>query len=518
MKITSSVKALVIGVLFLRGIGSVSAEIAHKLVPIEDFFSYSEISSVQVAPDGKHLAYLAPAQGRLAIMLFDLETGKAEVLARPTDENISFFFWKGSDTILYGGDLGGNESPALVAVNLKTRKFTHLVESLNERTRQDANFGRLVDALRFDPNHILIAGRSSVGSWHIQLSILDIRTAERKGIDGGDNETDEWIADNTGVIRARTRLSGEKNLLEVMPDSKSLFYPIAETPIELSVFGSLTSALIFAADNETLYLTKEDSAAGSSLYTYNTRTKQWSEPLFHIENGTIENVTLSWDRTRLIAARYITEEAHTKWFDPTLEKLTEKIKSSLKPETRIRLASMSQDEKVLAIYASSDVDPGTYYLLDLRGKPQLVQLGKVHSQLDPAQMQPMKPITYTARDGLVIHGYLTLPRGAAGKRVPLIINPHGGPYGIRDYWGYNPEVQFLANRGYAVLQANYRGSGGYGTKFLEAGKLEWGLKMQDDLTDAVNWAIDQGIADPKRVCIYGASYGGYAALAGVTYT
>jgi dipeptidyl aminopeptidase/acylaminoacyl peptidase len=130
----------------------------------------------------------------------------------------------------------------------------------------------------------------------------------------------------------------------------------------------------------------------------------------------------------------------------------------------------------------------------------------------------MEPITYTARDGLAIHGYLTRPANSAGKRVPLVIHPHGGPFGIRDIWGFDGDAQFLASRGYAVLQPNYRGSGGYGRAFIDKGRQQWGRAMQDDLTDAVKWAIGQGIADPQRVAIYGASYGGYAALAGVTLT
>jgi len=145
-------------------------------------------------------------------------------------------------------------------------------------------------------------------------------------------------------------------------------------------------------------------------------------------------------------------------------------------------------------------------------------VGKAMRGIDPAKMRPMEPIKFTARDGLTIHGYLTRPSVAAGQKVPLIINPHGGPYGIRDEWGFSDEVQFLANRGYAVLQVNYRGSGGYGNDFLRAGWHEWGGKMQNDLSDAVQWAIDQGIADPSRVAIYGASYGGYATLAGLTFT
>ena len=147
-----------------------------------------------------------------------------------------------------------------------------------------------------------------------------------------------------------------------------------------------------------------------------------------------------------------------------------------------------------------------------------MMIGQINPNLQPGLVQPMQPVSYPARDGLTIHGYLTLPAGAAGHRVPLIIHPHGGPYGVRDEWGFDPEVQFLASRGYAVLQPNYRGSGGYGLDFLLAGRHEWGGKMQDDLSDGVKWAIAQGFADPARVAIVGASYGGYAALAGVTFT
>jgi dipeptidyl aminopeptidase/acylaminoacyl peptidase len=135
--------------------------------------------------------------------------------------------------------------------------------------------------------------------------------------------------------------------------------------------------------------------------------------------------------------------------------------------------------------------------------------------IKPDEMSPMKPVQVRTRDGLVIHGYLTLPKGSNGKNLPLIVNPHGGPHGPRDEWGFNPEVQLFANRGYAVLQMNYRGSGGYGNAFEGKGYRKWGTTMQDDLTDSVKWAIGQGIADANRVCIYGASYGGYAALMSV---
>jgi dipeptidyl aminopeptidase/acylaminoacyl peptidase len=181
------------------------------------------------------------------------------------------------------------------------------------------------------------------------------------------------------------------------------------------------------------------------------------------------------------------------------------------------IVSSSADDTVHLIRVASDCDPGAYYVLDLK-QPALAQFKRIRPDIDPGKMQPMREFTFKARDGLELQGYLTLPPGAEGRQVPLIIHPHGGPFGVRDAWGYNSEVQFLANRGYAVLQVNYRGSGGYGRDFIDKGRCQWGRAMQDDLSDAVKWAISQGFADPARIAIYGASYGGYAALAGVTLT
>ena len=187
------------------------------------------------------------------------------------------------------------------------------------------------------------------------------------------------------------------------------------------------------------------------------------------------------------------------------------------PDKQNRIISMSRDEGRMLIYSGSDRDPGTYYLYD-KAAGTIEFFAQPRRWIDPNDMSPMTPIRYEARDGEKINGYLTVPGGAKAENLPLIINPHGGPYGIRDYWGYNTETQFLANRGYAVMQVNYRGSGGYGQRFLDIAWRKWGLEMQDDITDGVLWAIEEGIADPDRICIYGASYGGYATMAGITKT
>jgi dipeptidyl aminopeptidase/acylaminoacyl peptidase len=180
----------------------------------------------------------------------------------------------------------------------------------------------------------------------------------------------------------------------------------------------------------------------------------------------------------------------------------------------VRVTSETDDGSTALVRVSNDRNPGDYYLFDTRTLKATYGLSN-REWLDPDDMNPVAPIEFKARDGLAIHGYLTRPKGSEGKRLPMVVMPHGGPFGIRDYWGFNEEAQILATAGYAVLQVNFRGSGGYGRDFRYAGARQWGGTMQDDVTDATRWAVGQGIADAGRVCLYGASYGGYASLMGV---
>ncbi len=187
------------------------------------------------------------------------------------------------------------------------------------------------------------------------------------------------------------------------------------------------------------------------------------------------------------------------------------------PNLEVSIEDKDDEEILYIVRTRSDKTRGSYYIYNCETK-ELKFLAEISPWLKAEEMAEMKPIQYKSRDGLTIHGYLTMPNGKENeKNLPVVINPHGGPW-WRDSWGFNPEIQFLANRGYAVLQMNFRSSTGYGRKFWEAGFKQWGLKMQDDITDGVNWLIEQGIADPKRIAIYGGSYGGYATLAGITFT
>jgi len=414
-------------------------------------------------------------------------------------------------------DPNGRESRAIIVVQISTKSVQFVAENFREN-RQDADYASLVDPLHFDPTHILVYGRSSPNGRHEGLFTINLITAARNKVYGDDPETSDWMPDGDCEVRYRVRQDGDRTIYESRADKAARWSTIAEFGGGIAVADSPLRFHGFSSDNRTIYLTKADDNGRDALYGYDTGTRQWGAPLFQSEDGMIETVQLSWDHSRLEGVRYGPSGREEKWFDPRMEKIARMLRTAIPGKFDVTMTSRDRNENVFTVLAHGDVNPGVYFLLDLRGKTQLVPLGKAYPRVSPDQLQPMTPIEYRARDGLLIHGFLTLPAGAAGKRVPLIINPHGGPYGIWDIWSYNPEVQFLANRGYAVLQPNYRGSGGYGMTFLLAGRREWGRKMQDDLTDAVKWAVDNGIADPDRICIYGASYGGYAALAGAVFT
>jgi dipeptidyl aminopeptidase/acylaminoacyl peptidase len=495
-------------------------------LPVETFFAEPDIRDVQLSPDGKYAAFLTTlGWGKVGIALVDLvNPGKPpEALVSAKDENIKEFFWKGNDFIVYGGDIGGDESYALRAISVAPpkdggkRSVRVLTESAAHTRGMD--YAGVLDWLKYDPDHIMIGGIRETGSNTYGVFKLDVRSGRRVPVASYDPAPDtsdyDEVADNNGVLRARVLFNGSNIIYEVRPTPESRYAKIAEFPPNKGTVP--WEFLFFAADNETLYVLSTEHSDTNTLYTYNVRTKQWSEPLFHSEEGDITGVSTSYDRSKFYGVVYETDKEHVQYFDADRKKLRETIDHSLPPGTVNNISSTSADEKTLVIRSHSDRDPGTYYVLDLKHN-RMVPLGRAMRNIDPKAMHPMEPISFKARDGLTIHGYLTRPDGAAKGPVPLIINPHGGPFGLRDSWGFNLEVQLLANRGYAVLQVNYRGSGGYGVKFLQAGFLEWGGKMQDDLTDAVKWAVGQGITTADQVAIYGASYGGYATLAGLTFT
>ncbi len=274
--------------------------------------------------------------------------------------------------------------------------------------------------------------------------------------------------------------------------------------------------IAFDGDNRTLYIWSDVGRKTKAVYRYDTAERKQLDLVFADDTYDADDVIYDASKKKVVAVSYEAERTRFHWLDPEMKQLDEKFAASL-PDAVHLPRQFAKDGSKIIYFSSNDRDPGVYYLYD-RKTQKLSELAVIKPGIDPEKMASMKPIAFAARDGLTVHGYLTLPRGRPAKNLPLILHPHGGPFGIRDAWSYNDEVQYYANRGFAVLQVNYRGSGGYGRGYEAAGFKKWGLEMQDDLSDGVKWAIAQGIADPVRVVISGASYGGYATMAGLTLT
>lgn len=515
--------ALVAGLLLAWPVLSASAaDTPAPQIPADRFFGSPQVRQPRVSPDGTKIAFLFPHEKKMALGLFDRASKDSKMILRGSDESIYRFFWKGNDRLVFEADVAGNESYFIGSTDLTGKRVLRIAESQRIENNLTGDFAGIIDSLPLDPDRIAVVGffagnidnASFVGGEPV-IARLNVRNRGLSPVFEIREYERFWsyLFDQRGALRLRSRLQGSTLIWEHRSDDSQPFKPVAKHPFH--GYAETWSPREFAADHVTLWLISREEHDRGALYALDTRTFERGAPLFVPPEGEISEIITTHDRSRLLGVRYEAEREHYHWFDAARGALQAKLAATF-VGCDIRITSTSDDESVALVWVGHDREPGVYYVLDQKAG-SLVQFKRTR-ELDPAQLSPCRPIQYTARDGLVIHGYLTLPPGSAGRNLPLVVHPHGGPFGIRDYWGFDSDAQFLANRGYAVLQPNYRGSGGYGREFINRGRHQWGRAMQDDLTDGVKWAIAEGIADPARVAIYGASYGGYASLIGVMLT
>ncbi len=510
---------------FLSHSTATAAPVKPGPVPLEAFFGLPTIREPELSPDGSKIAFLFPKDGKLALGLFERKTGEGRIILEGVKENVEYFFWKGNAHIVFGGDLGGNEKSFVGATDLTGKKVQRVAES-TRRGQLNSNFANILNPLPLSSDEIILAGVfNSIPSWQVENSIqfndqvnvvrYNVRTKSRSIVFANSDNYEDLFTDTSGRLRLATReQAGKKVWLLRGAEGKGPFREFARFP--LHGYAETWEPRVFNADNTTLYLISREEHERGALYAYNIDTRERGLALFVPPEGEIVDVVLSYDHRRLLGVKYLSDRTHYHWFDADRAAVQKQLDNTF-PGQVCRVVSSSADDQVHLAYVGSDRDPGTYYILDLKA-PALTLFKRIRPDVDPARMRPMETVALKARDGLELQAYLTRPAVLEKGPGPLVLFVHGGPFGIRDTWGFNDDVQFLASRGYAVLQVNYRGSGGYGREFINKGRQQWGRAMQDDLTDAVKWAIAQGIADPKRVAIFGASYGGYAALAGVTLT
>jgi len=483
-------------------ISHTSVEARRRKIPLRYFFKKPERTAYQISPDGQYVAFLKPYKRRQNIYVQRIDSTKAVRLTNELERDIAGFFWKGNDTLLYLRDFKGDENFHLFAVSLHEKQVRDLTPFENTRTL-------VIDELIDDDNHILIALNSRTPEVFDAYQ-LNVHTGELKLLFENPGNITNWGTDHAGQLRLATVTDGVNTTLLYRREVTDTFKPILTTNFKESLVP-----LFFTFDNQRIYAASNLGRDKSAIVVFNPETAKEEEVIFQHPEVDVYELSYSRKRKVLTMVSFITWKREYAFLDEQTERIFSNLQRQI-PRVEIVLASETKNEDRYIVRTYSDRSLGAYYLYE-PDTDSLKKLADVSPWLNEEDLCKMEPVTYTARDGLTIHGYLTLPKDVPPKNLPVVVNPHGGPW-ARDVWGFNPEVQFLANRGYAVLQVNFRGSTGYGRKFWESSFKKWGKEMQDDITDGVKWLIEQGIADPKRIGIYGGSYGGYAVLAGLAFT
>jgi dipeptidyl aminopeptidase/acylaminoacyl peptidase len=474
------------------------------LIPRDVLFGNPDRAGVQISPDGKHLAYLASDDKNvLQVWVRPIDKAEAKKITSDEKRGIRQYYWPHDGKhILYLQDVGGDENFHLFATELATGKTRDLTPFDGVR----AQGVYLEDKY---PDTVLV-GLNKRNKALFDIHRITISSGAEKLDTENPGEVIGWTTDKDFVVRAATTMNPKTGGYTVMAREK----PDAAWKVIKSWSNEEQgSAAGFGPDANTLYLIANDNANALRLVKYNLATGK-EEVIAEDKEYDVSGAMIDEQKRIPLAVSFT--RARTEW-----KALDDSVKADLEVLAKVRrgdftVNSTTTDMTKWVVAYTVDDGPVAYYLYD-RPSKKAEFLFVNNSKLEKLKLSQMEPISFKAKDGLAIHGYLTKPVGVEPKNLPTVLLVHGGPW-ARDTWGYNPLVQFLANRGYAVLQVNYRGSTGYGKAFLNAGNREWAGKMHQDLVDAKEWVVRQGVADPNKVAIAGGSYGGYATLVGLTFT
>lgn len=480
-----------------------------RQIPLEDFFRNSERTGYQLSPDGSYISYMAPYKDRLNVFVRRVdETDEHAIrITNETERSVAGYMWADNQRLLYMKDTAGDENYQLYGVHR---------DGSDDRayTAFDGVRTSLIDDLEEQPGVVMI-GMNKRNPEVFDPYRLNIETGELTLLAENPGNIQGWMTDHDGRLRVATAIVDGVNTQILYRDTEDEpFKPVLTTN-----FRDVVSFMEFTPDNKEVYAATNLHRDKTILVRMNPATCEELEVLYENERYDIASISYSRKRKKLLSV-YCTghKEPVRHYFDAEEEQLRQRIKAHF-PNQRYGIADTDKAEENYLIYVGGDRTRGSYWHYNAL-TDEAKKIADLAPWIKSDEMNAMHPVRYTTRDGLQIEAYLTLPDGLTpdtAKQLPVVVNPHGGPW-ARDCWGYSSEVQFLSNRGYAVFQMNFRGSTGYGRHFLEASYKQWGLKMQDDITDGVKWLIEQGIANPKRIAIYGGSYGGYATLAGLTFT
>lgn len=478
---------------------------------VEDYFTTPEAFSFKLSPNGKYIAYMKRRKtGERDLYLKKTATQKETLLKKQEEDLIRGFSWANNDRILYLQDKGGDENYHVYGVDVTGNNDKELTPFEGVRVN-------IIESLKEDEDHVIV----QMNKDNLQQEEpyrLNINTGEVTKlytVQAGDPPVAGYSFDRKGNLRAITRIvDGVKTELLYKIDGKF-------KQVKLTEFGDTFGISSFNPNTENpddAYVISNLDGDKIEIQLYDLKKDKKIKTVFSNDTFDVSGISLSRKRNYEIDYfSYTGEKAVITPVSDTYKKIYKRLQKEF-GDKQFFTVGRTDDESKYMVAVTSDKIVGEYYLYDVEND-SVTLLYKLLPQLKAEDMASMKPITFKSRDGLIIHGYITLPNDyKKGQRVPLIVNPHGGPQGIRDNWGFNPEAQLFASRGYATLHVNFRVSGGYGKKFLKAGFGQIGRKAMDDVEDGVDYVVEQGWVDKDRVAIYGGSHGGYAVLRGMTKT
>lgn len=489
--------------LLFSACGTRPEEKAPKIA-VEEFFKNPEKFSWRISPDGEYASYLSPHNGHTNVFVQKISDSVGVPVTNDTVRNIYRYQWKGN-RIVYLQDVGGDENFQMFSVAADGKDLKALTPFPKVRTEIFDDWRDIAGKEKE-----MMIGLNKRDNRFFDPYSINIETGELKVLFENDKNYDSWFTDHTGVIRIASKTDGVNTTYYQRTTEAAPFDSFLTT-----TYKDQFAIQFFTFDNKNIYVSSNIGRDKTSIVEYDLAAKKEVKEIYANAEYDVDGLSYSEKRKVLTHASFTSWKRENHFLDAETEAEYKKMQDKFKGY-EIGIYGNNNAEDKFVVWTGNDKVAARYYFYDKKSGDTKF-LADAFPWLKEEHMATMKPVEYKSRDGLTIHGYLTLPKGYEAKNLPVVINPHGGPW-ARDDWGFNNEAQMFANRGYAVLQMNFRGSTGYGKEFWLKSQKQWGKTMQDDITDGVQWLIKEGIADPKRVAIYGGSYGGYATLAGVTYT
>ena len=474
----------------------------NTTIPVNDFFKSQDKATYRLSPNGKSISYLKLQDKKQNLFVEDLASGKVVQLTKLKEKNINFYAWVSNDELIYYKEKEGERFQSdLYIINKEGNDEKQL--SKNEKSRLRVLEDQLID------NKFLLVLSNKRDSTVSDVYRLNVRDGKMQMAAQNPGNITKWVTDTKGKLRMAMSNDGVNETLWYRENETQKLRPLLTNNFKTTIFPVAFSEkkhnIVYAISN----LNRDKNA----LIELDCITGKETKVLFANDSLNVVDAQYSKPKGKMTYVVYETWKKEKHFLDEDAKFLSHKL-DSLLPNTESRIIDRDKNENVFVVRTFTDRNPGSYYLY-IASSGVLKKLSDINSDIKIDQMSEMKPISFIARDGLEINGYLTLPLNSSGKNLPIVVVPNSSPL-TRNTWGYNAEVQFLANRGYGVLQLNYRGSSGYGKSFFVAGFKQWGAKIQDDIDDGVKYLIAKGVANPKKIAIYGSGLGGFIALNAAT--